>query len=340
MPRRRALRLAGAAVAAAVVPGLRPGTGRASSQFFNTTCAEVCSKGTTCGFETNNGGYVGCNKGCCIGAPNEKRTVCCNQNQETGSWCCGTGETCGSGANTLMDPNCRPACPPERKCEDNCCLPDEICRNPKRGVCCDPAWITCEAGSAGVVGCCPVGHTCAVDFHAKTAKCCGPDQNPVDGGCRCKDKTRKPCGSECCTKGKYCSKGKCCPTNRVNCGDDYCCGSKGTSCSNGKCCPKGMVNCGGAGKCCAKVDCCDKTCCKGDSVCVNGTCCPPGRGFGSGKNAGCCPPGTVPTHSKKLASITYCCPANDPGCCKDNSPLGQVTCTFGETCVAGACTEL
>ena len=323
MPRRRALRLAGAALVTAAIPTLRPRSAFASPCGPDTPCSSVCNSPPhvgACGTdETNSCGQVRCRiQGCLL--PGDQ---CCRA-AGGDPWICPKDTECGK-----VRSNCIAKCPSGQKCGDNCCVPPDeecvdgecvpcrtrcggtccedgkVCVNPRAGLCCLASWVKCEAGAAGIVKCCPPRDTCAVSFKTKTAKCCGPKQKAVGAGCTCKNKGETVCGNDCCTKSETCSKGMCCPKGKVNCGN---------------------------GQCCKPSDCCGKTCCGGKGqTCVGGkTCCPTSRRLGSGTSAKCCPPGTV------ASQPDTCCPPNDPSCC-DLAPLG---CSKGQVCVAGACATL
>jgi len=326
MPRRRALRLAGAAIVAAAVPGLRPRPAFGQSPCGpDTPCSSLCHVAphvgacgipihNDCGQELCHFGYGGCMVA---------GQVCCTTGPDP--WICEKNERCGAKAR-----ECIAQCPSGQKCGDNCCVPPDeecvdgecvpcrtkcgrtcceegqVCKNPKSGLCCGANWVSCEAGAAGVVKCCPPRNTCAVSFKTKTAKCCGPKQKAVGAACTCEKKGETPCGDDCCTTSETCSKGTCCPKGKVNCGN---------------------------GQCCKPSDCCGKTCCEGKGqTCIDKTCCPAARRFGSGKAARCCPPGTV-------AGGNACCPPANPQCCEPADGV-SVLCGKGQVCVRGACTKL
>lgn len=337
MPRRRALRLLGGAIVVAAVPALRAGSARgaaAASLPLGRFAEKPCLKGVFCGFAVNNGYNIGC-------CHNPKVPfVCCNQNQETGSWCCPEGFTCGDGTgkgkgncicNGAVNPktgacNCPPnkvcgkqcceehetcdngecvRCDDDNRCGTDCCPTGSVCRNKARSLCCVKSWKPCTAGSGGVVKCCPPSNDCCFNQKTKSYTCCDQGRKCEDGACKCAKNTKK-CGKECCTKNEVCL--------------------------DGTCCAKGKVKC--AGRCCGKHDCCaDKVCCDGpDRACVNGKCCPLDRGIGSGKAARCCPPGTVG------GAGGTCCPESDPDCCSDGEV--SILCPKGKACVRGTCQKL
>ena len=350
MPRRRALRLAGAALVAAAVPALRPRSAFAGCG-PDTKCSSTCLLPPHiggCGVEepTGCGSQVNCrlSGGCMIAGD-----TCCRAGvgPKEDAWICPKGTECD-----YSDPSGRrcTTCPKARKCRDGCCKPDEICedgecvpcpgprrcgrggccsegavcRNPKSGLCCDSSWKVCEAGRDNPVNCCPPTESCCINAKTKKAKCCTDTEMCVAGDCICKKGTT-PCGTDCCKQGEHCSPGKsqgiCCPKGEEN--------------SKGKCCPKGKVNCGDD-TCCSPKGCCGKTCCGKTQVCVGGgggqECCPSPRAFGAGKSGRCCPPRTYATDSG-------CCPASDPSCCSSADGTA-LSCLNSAVCVKGVCVKL
>jgi len=343
MPRRRALRLAGAALVAATVPGVRPHSASARTRSAGTPCESLCTATPgykPCGITGKNAyGETNCYMAGCYDPKVDK---CCyigkHSDTEPGVYICSNDSRCGTVESLKKEgKSCIREC---TRCGNDCCTEDEACVSPKRSLCCKKgeggaAPIPCLVPKSPEGTCCKPGTECKINPTGTAAKCCHPSQVLRSGRCTCAD-PKQQCGDTCCDakQGKVCSKGVCCPKGKTGCGDTDCC-EKNEVCSKGKCCPKGKVNCGD--KCCAPVDCCRKTCCEGDSVCANGTCCPPGRGFGKGPRARCCPPGTVPTNSGINGG---CCPPNDPACCDVASDVGEVACPIGKTCVAGVCTKL
>ena len=140
MPRRRAVRLVGAAVVAMAVPGLRPRSAFADSPCGggtskcgpDTPCSSLCSppfvKGAcglpdcnTCnlggrGQERCHVGFAGCMK------PGQ---VCCKTGPDP--WLCEKGERCGAKAS-----ECIKACQPRYQCGENCCNTNEYCEKHSR----------------------------------------------------------------------------------------------------------------------------------------------------------------------------------------------------------------
>lgn len=149
MPRRRALRLAGAALVAAAVPGFAPRAASAAGSDCGTEqnpCSKFCKKPgeKACGREsTNDCGQVGCSlQGCYKVAT----TDCCRAGDEA-PWFCPKG-TCGK---------VRPECPCPTTCKDGTCCPRSKgrCVN---GKCCPAIRTTFRPGSSKkAVACCPPG---------------------------------------------------------------------------------------------------------------------------------------------------------------------------------------
>ena len=294
------LRLFGGAIAAAAVPGLRPGLARAgrsavTPRTLRVGCNDksgpvvVCSQGTTCGFEKSVGGFLTCNKGCCIGAPGELRTVCCAR--DGGSNCCMKGFTCGSGKNTPNDPNCRcdgyvnpdgtcvPCAQYVHRCGTKCCDEKvEYCADKKHGLCCRTAEEGCmPTGRAGKGACCSGADTCCPG--KDKAACCGPEQTCNRGVCGCPKAQPVKCLDRCCEKRPCCGNkcgckhGEFCITTQ---GKKVCCPEKRIA-QPGFCCPPGMVADAAGDGCCptGNPDCCGGDLgCLGKQICVGGTCVP------------------------------------------------------------------
>ena len=174
MPRRRAVRLVGAAVVAMAVPGLRPRTAFADSPCGggtskcgpDTPCSSLCSppfvKGAcglpdcnTCnlggrGQERCHVGFAGCMK------PGQ---VCCKTGPDP--WLCEKGERCGAKAS-----ECIKACQPRYQCGESCCKTNEYCEKHFIGAdYCDKI--------------CPTGHDKCNGI------CCTADESCGFFGCSC-----------------------------------------------------------------------------------------------------------------------------------------------------------
>ena len=155
MPRRRALRLTGAAIVAAAVPGLRPRSALGQSPCGpDTPCSSLCKltnpKGACgipifndCGQELCHFGRAGCitpDKVCCPRAPDP--------------WYCEKDQECGAKAG-----ECIRKCPPKYQCGDNCCKSGEYCETHSLGSdFCDKICPTGHDKCNGV--CCTKNETC------------------------------------------------------------------------------------------------------------------------------------------------------------------------------------
>ena len=362
MPRRRALRLAGAALVTAAVPALRPRTASAfgyscSDPNFpqkcfggngtqvcvaadehcctNALCASACAPWEQC----SNGNACDATPALCThpGAPDldPTRTKFCSLRRDLGpslcspggrtlleGWCCRPDESCGG---ALGEPDCL-ECPENRKCgATECCTKTQYCAHGNLELCCERG----KAGKGREEPC--------IRRDGVVGQCCRP-------GLVCKQNATQ---AVCCRPNEVLRNRRCAcsdPKQKL-CGAKECCDKKlGEVCSNGTCCLKGETGCGAEACClnksehCSNGMCCPKGktgcgehCCTKGETCSRGTCCPRGRGFGTGASALCCPPGTMPI----ARGTTFdCCPPNDPSCC-------QSSCTQkGSTCVKGACVKL
>jgi hypothetical protein len=335
MPRRGALRLLAASVAAVAVPGLRP-RAAAARPTASAPCGpdrRECQKGAEASFQ----------KYCC--PPPSWRFFC--GGRSTGYRCV---NQCGPGGTTFP---CTALFPhPESGINGVCCdrkLHSHCEPVGKPATCCHGQPIKCEplgeaacrakGGAAQWApseqwkpSCCPKPFGCG-------GVCCQPPNRCQGGRCRCADGSESCDGSTCCPKGKQCETcwdvtsqlsdgGPSPPWRKTKVGK--------------QCCPRGQR-------------CCRKTCCRGESCCGD-RCCPPGRlcavsipggkdvccpgdrlfGIRAPNRAACCPVGTVKTKHG-------CCPPNEQDCCPAIDPsTGQtIDCEArGGVCARGRCVAI
>lgn len=165
MPRRRALRLAGMALVAAAVPGLRPRTALAGCG-PDTPCSSLCHVPPHiggCGVEgsTGCGSQINCrlSGGCMVAGD----TCCRGGNGATeDAWICPKNYRCGTSRNTPCNGGvcgCIAPCPPKYQCGDSCCKNGEYCQTYSVGA--DFCEKICPTGHDKCVGvCCTVNETC------------------------------------------------------------------------------------------------------------------------------------------------------------------------------------
>ncbi len=257
MPRRRALRLLGASVAALAVPGFGPATARAAPAHRSATCGpdrRTCQKGAEANFEPY-----------CCPAPSwqffcggqDTRYACVNVCPGPGKFPCtaliadryaGRNGVCcdtrlHSGCNqAVKDPEGRiirtsgggslPQCIPEKPCPDG--------RKRCRDTCCSPK-----------ARCVPrvVDTADGLDRNPKRGQCCSAPASRSCGSTCC-PANRRCCRSECCPPGDVCAsaldRDRCCPRNRflgtLN-GTQVCCGPGTVRTGHGGCCPPGQPDC-------------------------------------------------------------------------------------------------
>ena len=119
MPRRRALQLAAAAAAAAIVPGLRPRAAGASATKSTVTCPPGSLN--TCEKQFGPGKWE-----CCKIAPPSENYQCCHSGKCCGGPCCADDEFC-------IDLKCIPGCK-----FDHPVLGPEVRRYDPKTQCCTP----------------------------------------------------------------------------------------------------------------------------------------------------------------------------------------------------------
>jgi hypothetical protein len=243
MRRRRALRLAGAALVGAALPGLRPRAARAAGYPCTGLNSQKCSSGGAQVCVPPD--WECCSNDLCAGAC-EPWESC-----SAGNGCDDTPDLCtnpkaagvrGGGGSGGMTKFCSKRlsggptiCYPQGRtltwgwccregetcgkdindCECNgtecggrCCEHGKVCADELHSVCCPNHWNQCTAGGAGVVKCCPPKDTCCFNHRKHTAVCCDAGHPCVDGRCTCK-KHEERCGGNCCSKGQSCVNGVC-----------------------------------------------------------------------------------------------------------------------------------
>lgn len=234
MPRRRAVRVIGASLAALAVPGISPRVARANVY----PCATDSGR-AQCPGVVSQGRYI-------------VDPYCCKFPKQ--QWGCGdkdNGYKCRNGCprwNPVIKRDQEP-CWSSEKLPDgspkhyNCCLvPDQRCDPSDINLCVECANICKPPRGRGE--CCAPGEQCC--FNNTTTACCGPKQtckaaNVKKAKCVCKKGTK--CGSDCCEKGETCCRGK------------QCC-ARGETCTPQGCCPNGRVcpGTGGITLCCDGQD--------------------------------------------------------------------------------------
>jgi hypothetical protein len=194
MPRRRALRLIGGTLAAAVVPGIRPSPGRAAPS-ATVPCQNVRGQVWTCPERK----YLVCGvtpDNPCIDTCTGPGKIPCGSGD--GFDCC--NDRFGDGSVACKNGRCQPTCKGIEKsgsvrlteCGEECCTPQQECRNNKCVGRCPAGRQRCGTR------CCPKGQSCV------NRKCC---PNP------------QTCGSTCCPSGTKCAfengRRTCCPSDRT-----------------------------------------------------------------------------------------------------------------------------
>jgi hypothetical protein len=312
MSRRRAVKVAAGAAAAAAVPGMRVRPARGALLISQRTTCTPRPGGKLCACPSVNGLFY---KQCCP-APASDWDCQCKAPPGGYAACaphkCGSGHQCGGG---------------------ECCKPGQYCVNPDIHLCCD-------SGTSGCgTTCCKKNEECVVtrvgtsSIHTCVPRCppnqarCGPTKccpknwrcaNQATGLCK-----RCPYGWSECNK-------KCCEPSSQCCGTAGCCPKDRACCSTGTgsqiCCPSGE-------KCATEIQ-------PGDIGVLPGAasiCCPPER-YNADVDV-CCPPGETALSGPGLkvgpGLKAFCCPeAQQCGstCCQTSAILGSESCCDG-TCV-------
>lgn len=279
MPRRRAVRVIAASLAAVTVPGISPRIGRSATA---QGCKRICPckaghafcwtgpnlrgeiKCNCCGFPVQRYACVGdgltCVDECLVTQAKAARklgkTVTPTSSKATNACgeplryaCCLRPDQIPSDGECL--PNCAWLYPGQgyAQCGAECCPPGQVCKVVQGKKKCVPCANTCKPPKGKAI-CCERGEQCC--FNNKTAACCGPEQtcnaqNVKQATCICDTGTK--CGSDCCKtkKGETCCAGL---------GTERCCG-RGEECCAGDCCSGSAI--------CCDIECCDP---KKDEFCL------------------------------------------------------------------------
>ena len=231
MPRRRALTVFAAGLAAASAPAfLRPARARADA-----TCAgngpQCTGGGSPCCVDVKGGYRVPLGACTCPGGPSDPNAKCCRGACNDGSatvWCCDASERCGTGPRNCADVNPAPS-------EPNCVC-DTIPATGRRETCCPPAYVCGSVCCANTEECavesslvfftskeckkkcpsrgqrrCPAGHCCDSTQTCCPNGCCNPPLECGVDGCVCPSGDQ-PCGvskKQCCAKGEVCMGTRC-----------------------------------------------------------------------------------------------------------------------------------
>lgn len=270
MPRRRAVRVIGASLAALAVPGVSPrsalaGTARGSGSAIVCAGAQVCKRsdwktGTfeekCCPFPMQQWKCGGADGYVCIDTCAETAKLFGKKTKATLSTerMAGTDpdgrdrpkryDCCFVGEHRAVDGECLPNCPYQHRfggaagpvnCGKTCCATHQPCVNGRCRQCEDLGGHSCQPAKKGKTICCKKGTNCC--FNDTTTACCGPKQT-----CHASETDRKgkPKPARC-----SCDSGK-------KCGSDCC--EKGETCTSQGCCPSNRV-CPGETK--ARNTCCD-----------------------------------------------------------------------------------
>jgi len=327
MPRSRAIRVLGVALASTAVPLLRARPAAAlSSRELSTSCHTAKAQCDRQGLM-----LCKCNERPANLIPPE--TTICN------FLCCD-----GERYKCICRPGeaiCTPK-PCSRKCRDECCKSDEYCASHTTGTCCKKGETLCGTS------CCQVNEECVRSLKPSIAACvprCPP------GRARCGE-------GKCCPPKWHCidpARGICrrCRAGEEEC-DKRCCDRKTSRCcGNAGCCPKDRSCCvtGKKQVCCPPRQKCAVPILPGNIGVKPGTdaiCCPPERLNNDPKL--CCPAGQVALNSPGLRTpppgvSPFCCPrgrvcrSRDSGndVCVDfqSDPSNCGSC--GNVCASGIC---
>jgi hypothetical protein len=309
MPRRRALRLLGGAVAMAAFPGFRVRTARGGSvpkkcprgtELCMRNELQVCMPkgGTCCWFTPEDSGYepwglvVGCGPGASCGSAQDGAIRCiypCPNGRAScgqGSKCCPPGEKCLDQKRGICG-----ECPPARNpCGPHCCGKNGTCCDPERGLCCKPNQ---HCGSYGDYRICCRYKSCG-SKNQKPRCCRSPEEACVpllgyeNGGWT--DTSPRVC----CPRRRQVfdkeggSPNACCPPGYVTLSG----GRMSVGAGNGVCCNEQQI-CGNGSRitCCPTTRvCCNGDCCPSGLICCEGACIDPNDNLNCGKCGAICNP--------------------------------------------------
>jgi hypothetical protein len=302
MPRRRALRVIGTALAVGAFPALRPD--RAVGRRSQAKQCSISWTGPRGEHLTNVGGYYYPETEKCCTGPG---TV--DGRRGFFAWVCRKNDVCGQFGAV----HCIPTCPPgETKCGKACCkgrrptLPAEVCYQGRCRPTCPEKTVKC-------------GNTCCTSKQlCKNGKCC----DKCGGNGTCCD----PATTYCCREpGDPKSPGRCCKKDK-----ETCCGVGPPGEQKRMCCPK-------PNKCTRQLP---ST--KGGLTSTSPwVCCPPERqvpvdeAHPSEINA-CCAPGQVSLGGKLVVG-----PGIQGACCDEDKICGSgadlTCCPTGQSCTGGTC---
>ena len=201
MPRRRALRVLGGAVAVALVPAFRPSIAAAESCGALGCSGKCCS---TTDWRTPGLQGVCCDQEekCCLGFSNPKDP------EHTYGWCCPADSECGDELDS-----CKSACKaPSYLCGDDCCDQDAACCpvTEDKPICCPDGMECTKQITPGNIGitpdspyvCCPAEQLVTA---LTVSKICCPE-----GSVRQPSGGLATAGGLCCTAGNVCAGRDCC----------------------------------------------------------------------------------------------------------------------------------
>jgi hypothetical protein len=255
MPRRRAVRVLGASLAALAVPGVSPRSALALSS-RGSGASLVCAGTQICKrYKDPNNWAKGQEEKCCPYPADQWR---CGSD----GWTC--VDTCAASKKVLpkgkwtepsysterrggddpdlrarpkryrccvrpdtipKDGECLPNCPYQYRfggaigpisCGETCCATYQVCVNGKCRPCEDFGGHSCQPYGTGATICCAKGTNCCAN--KTSTACCGPQQTCKAAGRKtatCVCEEGTKCGTDCCKKGEICTGSECCAANRL-----------------------------------------------------------------------------------------------------------------------------